>query len=108
MSQSAEQALKFTQACSLAGFDWDVNHNGIITITRYFTPNDRAAFAEADSAAFGILGLAPLRGGSVWGTDGGSVGGYVGLKDGRYVLNKSGEGKRFVGALRKLFKGSLK
>jgi hypothetical protein len=52
--------------------------------------------------AHDILDMAPLKGGSVWGTDGGSIGGHVGMKNGQYVLNKSGTGKRFTAAVQKL------
>jgi hypothetical protein len=49
-----------------------------------------------------VLDLAPLKGGSVWGTDGGSIGGAVALQNGQFVMNKSGSGGvRFMRELRK-------
>ncbi len=71
-------------------------------VEKSFTPGDVQAFVTCDMDAPFLLALAPLRGGSVWGTDGGSVGGYSAVKHGQYVLNKAGQGARFVAALAKL------
>ena len=97
-----EQAQRFVTAAKSAG--WSINaHGSIVTIQKNFTPGDKVAYSDCDSEAYSILSLAPLKGGSVWGTDGGSVGGHVGLQGGYYRLNKSGEnGKRFIAAVNAL------
>ena len=95
------QAQAFVSACTARGFKWSLLGSGV-RITKTFTPEDKAAFSDADMYAYHILALAPLRGGSVWGTDGGSVGGHVGLKNGEYVLSKTGTGANFIKALSRL------
>lgn len=98
----ADAVNKFVAAARAGGWSWSVR-GAVVTIAKSFTPGDRVAFSNADSEAYGILSLAPLSGGSVWGTDGGSVGGAVGLEGGYYRLNKSGStGKRFLSALAKV------
>lgn len=94
-----EQAQRFVNAAKASG--WVINAcDNVVTIQKNFIPGDRLAYSDCDSEAYSILALVPLKGGSVWGTDGGSVGGHVGLEGGYYRLNKSGNnGKRFVAAV---------
>jgi hypothetical protein len=101
-TKTQDQVAQFVHEANRNGFKIEVINSSVVRITKDFTPNSKEAFTEADMMAGSILGLAPLKGGSVWGTDGGSVGGYSGLIRGQYILNKSGEGKRFVSALRKV------
>lgn len=100
----AEQATAFANSCRYLGWTWECRRGGsIVTITKRFAAGDREAYSIADGEAYSLLAMVPLKGGSVWGTDGGSIGGYSGLMSGRYVLNKSGEsGKRFCAALAKI------
>jgi hypothetical protein len=92
----------FLDACTAEGFACTVRGN-IVTITKRFTPGDIDAFVECDCIGPLLLNCVPLKGGSVWGTDGGSVGGVSAVARGRYTLNKSGyTGKRFTNALVKL------
>lgn len=98
---AAEQAREFAEACRADGWSFHVKAM-VVTIEKHFAPHDASAYTDCDIMAGGILSLAPLKGGSVWGTDGGSVGGYAGLSGGYYRLNKSGNGKRFLAALEKL------
>lgn len=103
VSAVVEAAKKFVSEAKAGG--WSVYASAAsVTITKSFTPGDKLAYSDADSDAYGILGLAPLKGGSVWGTDGGSVGGAVGLDGGYYRLSKSGTGKRFLAVVAKLTK----
>ena len=95
------QVDAFVSACKSAGFAWSVR-DSIVTIEALFTPEDREAFVRLDGTYGSVLALAPLKGGSVWGTDGGSVGGMVACRTGRFTMNKSGNGKRFLAALAKV------
>lgn len=97
-----DQAKQFAEACRADGWSFMVKGESVVTIEKHFAPHDASAYTDCDIMAGGILSLAPLKGGSVWGTDGGSVGGYAGLSGGYYRLNKSGSGKRFLAALEKL------
>jgi hypothetical protein len=98
----AELAREFHDKCNAYGWTYSASGD-IVTIFKKFTPGDRDAYVECDMFAYGILSIAPLKGGSVWGTDGGSIGGYTGLNGGYYKLNKSGSGgKRFIAELAKL------
>jgi hypothetical protein len=101
MSKAKEQAEKFFKACREAGFTIHAGAS-IVSISKQFAAGDKDAFSSADMDAFSLLALAPMKGGSVWGTDGGSVGGYSGLMKGQYILNKSGSGTYFLNALRKI------
>jgi hypothetical protein len=101
MSQAMTKAKEFAATAAANGFGWAVR-GSVVTITKTFSPGDKQAFVEADMMAGSVLDKAPLKGGSVWGTDGGSVGGHVALRDGVFVLNKSGEGTRFINALKQL------
>lgn len=97
-----EQAKLFLNTCKRLGWIPTVKSSNVVCIAKSFAPGDTQAFVDCDAQAYDILGMAPLKGGSVWGTDGGSVGGYVAVRNGQYVLNKSGTGKRFTSALQKI------
>ena len=98
MSKTQTEVAAFVTACTNHGFDYEVS-NGIVRVSKRFAPGDLKAFAECDAVASCILDLVPLRGGSVWGTDGGSVGGHAAVKSGFFRMNKSGSGARFLAAL---------
>lgn len=98
VSRAVAAADQFKAACRNYGWEWTVQ-GSVITITKRFEPNNREQYSHCDSEAYVILSYAPLRGGSVWGTDGGSVGGAVALTNGVYMLKKSGTGKLFLAAL---------
>jgi len=103
ITQSSELATKFLSEVTKYGWIVERCSDQIVTISKTFAPGDLKAFAICDSEAFSLLTLVPLKGGSVWGTDGGSIGGYVAVQNGKYVLNKSGtNGVRFVKTLIKL------
>ena len=95
---ATEQVTQFLAAAKVAGFSVSIAV-GIVRITKTFTAGDKSAFVECDVIGPQILSLVPLKGGSIWGTDGGSVGGALAVSSGRYTLNKSGSGKAFVKAL---------
>jgi hypothetical protein len=96
------QALAFVNSCKEHGFSFEIANAHVLRITKRFVPGDKSAFTYCDMFAYDVLAHAPLKGGSVWGTDGGSVGGMSGLNNGQYILNKSGEGARFMKSLAKL------
>lgn len=98
--KTQDQVNAFIEACQKHGFSFEVN-GSIVRIKKSFIPGDSESFVNCDMFAGSVLSLAPLRGGSVWGTDGGSVGGMVALKNGEFCMNKSGEGSRFLKALAK-------
>lgn len=98
--KTQDQVDAFIEACQKHGFSFEVGRS-IVRIKRDFEPGDIEAFIECDMFAGSVLSLAPLRGGSIWGTDGNSVGGHVAIKRGQFVMNKSGEGSRFLKALAK-------
>lgn len=101
-----EAAAAFASKCNHHGWKWTIKGDTCVEVSTTFAPGDNDAYTMADSIGYELLALAPLKGGSIWGTDGGSVGGFVGLKGGYYRLNKSGSGaKRFLAELKK-FKGS--
>ena len=97
----AEQARKFVAAVTAEGWRYSVTAS-TVTIWKHFAAGDMNAFADCDMTAYGLLSLAPLKGGSVWGTDGGSVGGMSAVNNGCYRLNKSGTAKRFIAELMKI------
>ena len=101
MNKTQEQVARFISECKLEGFSWSVVCGSVVRITKIFTPGDKDTFAACDMLAGSVLAFAPLKGGSVWGTDGGSVGGHVALTRGEFVMSKSGDGKLFIAALRK-------
>jgi hypothetical protein len=100
-TQVQAQVDAFLAACEEFGFQWSMYSMSVVAISKFFTPGDKEAFTHCDMFAGSVLELAPLRGGSVFGTDGGSVGGYVALKNGQFQMRKSGEGKRFMAELQK-------
>ena len=100
MSKSKQQAMAVIQKAKELGFTLEVLPN-VVRVHRTFQPGDCDAFTYCDSMAYEVLSLCPLRGGSIWGTDGGSVGGAVALRSGRFTLNKSGDGSNFLKALKK-------
>lgn len=93
-----EAARRFVEECRSAGWSWSAKDR-IVTIRKSFPEGNSDEFVKCDNEAHHILRGVPLRGGSVWGTDGGSVGGYSAMVNGCYVLNKSGSGKAFLAAL---------
>lgn len=96
-----DQAVAFVAECRAKGFSWEVR-NGIVTISKLFPANNREAFVDCDVSYGSILSLVPLKGGSVWGTDGGGVGAIAAMQHGKFVMNKSGTGVRFLNALAKV------
>jgi len=102
----AQLAADFAAKCRQYGWKWTIKGDTCVEVSTTFAPGDNDAYVLADSISYDLLALVPLKGGSIWGTDGGSVGGYVGLRGGYYRLNKSGTGgKRFLAELKK-FEGS--
>lgn len=93
-----QAAAAFAAKAKELGFRFEANMNRV-AITKLITPGSREEFANADMSYDSVLGLAPLRGGSVWGTDGGSVGGMSALNSGQFRMNKSGTGANFLKAL---------
>lgn len=103
MSKSIEQAKVFIEAVNKYGWQVERVDDSIVTIVKQFTPNDRDALVKCDTEYFSILCKAPLKGGSIWGTDCGGVGAIAALRSGVFRMNKSGNtGKRFLNALKKL------
>jgi hypothetical protein len=101
-SPSRIAAIKFIAAANENGWLIEVVNPAVVRISKRFALGDKDAYTKCDMTAFGVLELAPLKGGSVWGTDGGSIGGQVGLQNGQYILNKSGNGVRFMNELKKI------
>ena len=101
MSKANEQAQAFLAAAQKHGFRVSCTRS-VVSISREFTPGDHNAFNECDMFAGSVLAEAPLKGGSVWGTDGGSIGGHVAIQSGFFNMKKSGTGVRFTTALAKL------
>ena len=93
---TAGQVGKFLSAAREHGFKVEIASENVVRITKPFTPGDRDAFVGCDMFGESVLAIAPLKGGSVWGTDGGSIGGMSAITHGRYTLNKSGTAKRFM------------
>ena len=101
LSKSETQAMAVIQKAKALGFNLEVQPN-VVRVHKTFKPGDSDTFAYCDTMASEILDLCPLRGGSIWGTDGGSVGGAVALQSGRFSMNKSGSALNFTKALSKL------
>lgn len=102
MNNLQAQVKTFMETAAKHKFNIVATSDTVIRITRKFEVGDRQAFCECDMMASSVLDLAPLKGGSVWGTDGGSIGGAVALQNGLFVMNKSGSaGVRFMRELRK-------
>ena len=99
MTKSQQQAKDFIMAAQVSGFSVVVVNPNVVRIIKDITPGDKSAFAECDMNYSSVLALAPLKGGSSWGSDGASIGGVVALQNGRFHMNKSGDGVRFMNAL---------
>lgn len=100
MNKTQADAKEFVINARRYGFSVTIKSESVVSVSKEFTPGDMDAFSGCDCFGPMLLEMVPLKGGSVWGTDGASVGGYAAVKQGRYTLNKSGSGKRFVTALR--------
>lgn len=98
-----EHAKNFLASCAKYGFRFEVTQS-VVTIGKKITPGSNEEFRNAECDASCIFDHVPLRGGSTWGTDGGSIGGAVAIKNGYFKLNKSGNGKAFSNAVKKLTK----
>lgn len=101
-SKSMIQAEQFVDAVKSAG--WEISRVGgsIVTISKRIEPNNNKEFCAADMEYYGLLSLAPGKGGSIWGTDGGGIGALSAMKHGMFVVNKSGVQSRFINALKKI------
>lgn len=99
-NKTKAQVQMVLEAATKHGFTVSFSDN-VFTITKSIPPNNPVAFADCESAAFEVLAAVPLRGGSVWGTDGASVGGHVAMQNGLFRMNKAGEAKRFMAELQK-------
>ena len=89
---SSTPAQAFANACITAGFTFNIKGANVVSVSKSFEPGDNAAFVSCDMIAPGLLDMVPLRGGSVWGTDGAGIGGMIARKNGSFTLNKSGTG----------------
>ena len=94
-------AIEFASLCREYGWTYAIRGQ-IVTISKRTRPGNMEDFRDADMEYGSILDAAPLRGGSVWGTDGGGIGAISAINQGRFVMNKSGSGSRFLAALAKL------
>ena len=102
MTTPQQQAQDFVNKCKALGWSY-TTRGSIVTIQKNFPIGDKNAYSDCDMESYSLLSMVPLKGGSIWGTDGGSIGGMVGLNGGYYRLNKSGNGsKRFLKALSSL------
>lgn len=102
-----ELAAKFAAKAEEYGFGWSVqgsSFQGVVKVWKKFPIGSSSGFADAEMGASILFDYVPLKGGSVWGTDGGSIGGMVAIQNGIFKLNKSGSGKLFIAALSKLQK----
>lgn len=95
MSKNKEIAEKIKAMAVELGWSYKV-HDGILTITKLFTPGSNDEFYQADGEYYSILELLPQSSpGSIWGTDGGGMGAPGAKRDGVFTMNKSG-GNKFV------------
>lgn len=99
---ATKQAEEFLAVARKYGFKVQIAGDSVVRIVRHITVGSLDEFCEADSMYNDVLAYAPLKNGSVWGTDGGSVGGQAAVNSGVFVMNKSGNGSRFMKALAKL------
>ena len=91
-------ADEFARLCREYGWTYAIR-GAIVTISKRIRPGSMDDFRDADMEYGSILDAAPLKGGSVWGTDGGGIGAISAINQGRFVMNKSGSGARFLSAL---------
>jgi hypothetical protein len=102
MSKSSEIAKQIADMCVRLGWEYRVNGD-ILTIHKFFEPNDNSAFCKADSEYYFILSLLPrTKPGSDWGTDGGGIGALSAIKNGHFVMKRSGGSARVLKALAKI------
>jgi hypothetical protein len=96
-----ESAAKFKAKCAEFGFEWSAQGSvaSVVKIWKQITPGNKLEYCAAEAEASIIFDYVPLKGGSVWGTDGGSVGGAMAMASGNFKMNKSGQGKSFMKAL---------
>lgn len=105
MNSIQAQVKTFLEITAKYNFTVTVSSDSVLRISKNFTPNDCETFTKCDMIAADVLNLAPLKGGSIWGTDGGSIGGAIAIKTGNFVMNKSGSGGvRFMRELSKQLK----
>lgn len=102
MTKSQQQAAQFLETAKRYGWNVERATGNVVTITKRFTPGDNEGLVECDMEYYSILSHAPLKGGSIWGTDCGGIGALSALKSGVFRINKSGNGKRFLDALSKM------
>ena len=96
-----EQAAKFVNLCREYGWTWKARPN-IVEISKEIVKNSNESFTTADMEYGSLLDLAPLKGGSTWGTDGGGIGGMSAMRSGTFTMKKSGTAARFIKELQKL------
>ncbi len=99
MNKNKEIAEKIKAMAAKLDWIYKVD-DGILTITKLFTPGSDNGFVQADGEYYNILGLLPQSSvGSTWGTDGGGIGGIVAKETGVFIIKKSGGNKRVLAAL---------
>ena len=97
-NKTVEAARKFTAAARSAG--WSIStREGVVSISKRFTPGSREQFIELDSEYYDVLSMVTARGGSMWGTDGSGVGGYAAMQSGVFTMNISGVSAAFIAAI---------
>jgi hypothetical protein len=102
MSMSSEIAKQIADKCASLGWEYVVNGD-ILTIHKFFEPNNNSAFCKADSEYYFILSLLPrTKPGSDWGTDGSTVGSLSAIKNGHFIMKRSGGSSRVLKALAKI------
>lgn len=99
---ASQQAQAFANLCREYGWQYEASRPNVLTITKRIPSGDKEAFTTADMEYGSLFAFAPLKGGSVWGTDGGGIGGMAALASGVFTMKKSGSGKRFMAELDKL------
>lgn len=101
-SKSAILAQGFLNKAKELGFTVVVRSPSVVSISKAIIPNNSDSFMDAEIGSSILLSMAPLKGGSIWGSDGGSIGGAIAMKNGFFEMKKSGEGSNFMKALKKL------
>jgi len=100
MNKAEQIALEIRNTCKALGWNFCVKPNGVLTISKKFTPGSNDEFVRADSEYFSILSLVPqTQAGSTWGTDGGGIGALSAIKHGLMVMNRSGCSRSVLKAL---------